>query len=68
MRILREAECRAITGLSRSTRYRLERSGLFPRRCQLSKNSIGWFEKDVRDWLYSRLPSDDRPCRLDRLE
>lgn len=30
-RIVREAECRRITGLARTTRWKLERTGQFPR-------------------------------------
>jgi prophage regulatory protein len=54
MRMIREAECRATTGLSRSTRYRLERCGAFPRRRRLGKNSVGWPDDEVQAWLHSR--------------
>jgi prophage regulatory protein len=47
VRIIREAECRALTGLSRSTRYRLERCCLFPKRRLLSECAVGWFEAEV---------------------
>lgn len=53
-RILREAEVRRLTGLSRVTRWRLERDGRFPRRVQLSTNAVGWFENEIREFLLSR--------------
>ena len=53
-RIVREPECRLITGLSRTTRWRLERQGLFPRRLRLSANAIGWRLAEVANWLASR--------------
>lgn len=53
-RFVRERECRQLTGLSRSTRWRLERSGQFPRRCRIARNSIGWLEADIRAWVFAR--------------
>lgn len=56
-RIIREGECRVISGLSRSTRWRLERTGSFPKRRQISENAVGWLESEVRAWLESRARS-----------
>lgn len=52
--ILREPEVGRRTGLSRSTRWRLERVGKFPRRRQLGENSVGWVEAEVDSWLRER--------------
>jgi prophage regulatory protein len=43
-----------MTGLSRSTRWRLERAGRFPRRLRLSANAIGWLEEELLAWLRER--------------
>ena len=43
-RFIREAEVQRITGLSRTTRWRLEREGKFPSRRQLSENAVAWLE------------------------
>jgi prophage regulatory protein len=51
---IREPECHEITGLSRSTRWRLERSGKFPRRRALSPGTIGWRRSELMAWLRSR--------------
>ncbi|MDP2595142.1 AlpA family phage regulatory protein [Alteromonas stellipolaris] len=40
--------------LSRSTIWRLEKSGQFPKRVRLGQNSIGWLKGDVDIWLESR--------------
>lgn len=40
--------------LSRTTIWRLERSGLFPKRIQLTANRIGWDVEDVQRWIASR--------------
>jgi predicted DNA-binding transcriptional regulator AlpA len=53
-RIIREEERRMVTGLSRTTWWRLERNGLAPRRRKLSANSVGWLESELRAWMTSK--------------
>ena len=53
-RVIREAECKRLSGLSRTTRWRLERSGKFPKRRQLSDNAVGWLWSEVLAWRGSR--------------
>jgi prophage regulatory protein len=53
-RFIREAEVQRITGLSRTTRWRLEREGKFPSRRQLSENAVAWLESEIRAWCTSR--------------
>jgi prophage regulatory protein len=52
--IIREPECRRRTGLSRSTRWRLERRGQFPRRRQLSPGCSGWIASEIAAWIAGR--------------
>lgn len=54
MNVLRERRVVAITGLSRSTLWRLERRGDFPKRMKLSVASVGWPEREVLDWVQRR--------------
>lgn len=54
MKILRIPELTKLTGLSRVTLWRLERDGNFPRRVQLSQNTVGWKASEVDEWLESR--------------
>lgn len=42
------------TGLSRSTIWRLERVGAFPRHRRLSANAVGWVEEEIDGWMLSR--------------
>ncbi len=56
-RFLREAEVRRITGLSRTTRWRLERANVFPNRRFISSNAVGWLESEVQEWLRTRAGS-----------
>jgi prophage regulatory protein len=53
-RFLREHECRRLTGLSRSTRWRLERQRHFPKRRRMSQRTVGWLESELREWLVDR--------------
>jgi len=53
-KIAREPECRQRTGLSRSTRWRLERTGLFPRKRRISPNCCGWIESEIEAWIADR--------------
>jgi prophage regulatory protein len=48
------------TGLSRMTIYRLENRGEFPRRKQLSPNSVGWLESEVDEWIATRRSTKSR--------
>jgi prophage regulatory protein len=52
--IIREPECRRITGLSRSTRWRLERAGNFPRRRKISPGATGWLASEIAAWVAER--------------
>ena len=51
MPILRTNEVSRITGLSRTTLWRLERKGAFPRRIRLGANSVGWRDDEVQEWI-----------------
>lgn len=53
-RVVREEECKQITGLSRTRRYELEQLGEFPRRRKLSKRACGWILSELMTWLESR--------------
>jgi prophage regulatory protein len=54
MRILREPEVYRRTGISRVTRWRWERDGMFPRRVRLGRNIVGWREHEIQEWIESR--------------
>src|SRR5580704_10237094 len=54
-RLLRFPAVRERTGLSRSTVWRLERSGHFPRHRQISLNAVAWSEKEIVDWIEAKI-------------
>ena len=53
-RFLREPEVLERTGLSRPTRWRLERLGRFPKRRKIGLAAVGWVDAEVEDWIQSR--------------
>ena len=53
-RIVGEAECAGLTDLSRTTRWRLMRHGLFPAKVSLSPNRKGWRLSAILEWLDAR--------------
>lgn len=53
-RFIGEAEIKKITSLSRSTRWRLERSGGFPKKRRISPNRVAWLESEILDWIEAR--------------
>ncbi len=50
-RFMREPEVRRITGLSRTTRWRLERAGKFPRKRQISENVRANLASEIMTWV-----------------
>jgi prophage regulatory protein len=51
----------ALTRLSKSTIYKLEREGHFPRRTMLTHRASAWFEDEVHQWLRDRRDNRDLP-------
>ena len=54
MRVLRLPEVSHATGLSRSTIYRLMRSGTFPQSVALTARTVGWRIDEVEAWILAR--------------
>src|SRR5262245_24267789 len=64
MHILRTVDVTRLTGLSRTTLWRMERQGKFPARIRLSLNSVGWRDEEVRHWVETRPRGMTLPDRL----
>jgi prophage regulatory protein len=61
-RLLRFPAVRERTGLSRSTIWRLERRGEFPRHHRISPNVVAWVEQDVAEWIEGRTKAVHGSC------
>lgn len=59
MRILRPAEAWRRTGLSRSSAYRLEAAGLYPRRVKITKHASGYIAGEIEGWIEARMNERD---------
>lgn len=55
-RILRAAEVMKLIGVSRTTLWRMERAGEFPKRRSISGAAVGWREDEVQDWIETLRP------------
>lgn len=53
-RMIRSKELVKLTGLSRSSLWRLEKVNCFPPRRKLSTGTVGWSLKEVEEWIASR--------------
>ena len=54
MQIYRIKDVIKVTGLSRSTIYRLMEQGKFPKPIKLSQRIIGFLEEDIDQWIQER--------------
>ena len=59
--ILREPEVKRVTGLSKSTRWRLERKGQFPQKIQLAARATGWRAEEIIEWCRLREAAENKP-------
>ena len=55
LKLLRFDDVQERTGLSRSTIWRLEHRGVFPKRIQVSVNVVAWLEDEVVAWIQARI-------------
>lgn len=59
--ILRLPAVKLKTQLSRSTIYRLEAEGKFPRRVRLGENATGWYAHEIDEYLANLPRVSDTP-------
>jgi prophage regulatory protein len=57
-RLVRFPVVRQRTGLSRSTIWRMERRGEFPRHHRISSNVVAWLEEEVSGWIRARVAGE----------
>lgn len=58
-RIVRPREAWRKTGVSRSTGYRLEAEGRFPKRVKISEHASGYIEAELDDWIDALIAERD---------
>jgi prophage regulatory protein len=52
-----------ITGLARSTIYKLMAEGQFPGSRKITQRSVAWSSADIAQWIESRAPSRSQVLR-----
>jgi prophage regulatory protein len=62
-RILPFKEVKSLTGLSRSTLWKLEKDGKFPSRRTLTSNRVGWLESEIIDWINNCPPFESNQIK-----
>ena len=60
-----EEVCQAVS-LSRTSIWRLEAQGEFPRRRQVSAQRVGWLRSEVTEWVESRPHAQGHPEMAER--
>lgn len=53
--IVRLPKVRELTGLSRSSIYRMIQDGTFPEQILLGGRAVGWIEAEIYDWISARI-------------
>lgn len=53
-RLIRRQEVEKLTGLSRSSIYRLIKQKLFPQQVRIGPRAVAWWLSEIRDYLASR--------------
>lgn len=54
LRILRLPDVTRATGLARSTIWRLQGEGRFPKARRLSPRAVGWVAEEIEEWISTR--------------
>ncbi len=54
LKLLNQKQIVDLVGLSRTTIWRLERAGQFPRRLKVSRKAVRWIQAEIVDWINSR--------------
>ena len=60
-RLLRRSSVEEITGLSKSTIYRLVAQGLFPRPILIGSRAVAWPQSAIVQWIDERMAEALRP-------
>ncbi|ELU9454140.1 AlpA family phage regulatory protein [Salmonella enterica] len=58
-RMVREPECKWLTGVSRRVMLDMEKQGNFPKRLHLGPRSIGWHLSEIQAWIKGEWKPED---------
>jgi prophage regulatory protein len=66
--VWREPKVKEESGLSKSTRWRLEKAGEFPKKIQLGPRAVGWRAEEIIEWVKARGEAKSAPIGRHRAE
>ena len=61
LKMLRLPEVEAATGYSRTTIWRREQAGEFPKRRRIGPHLVGWRSDEIEEWIKDRPVADAEP-------
>lgn len=59
--VWRDPRVKEESGLSKSTRWRLEKAGEFPKKIQLGPRAVGWRAEEIIEWVKARGEAKSAP-------
>lgn len=60
MQVLRLRDVIKMTGLSRSTLYKLIIKGQFPKQIHLTPRTSGWLSSEIEEWISEKAEGSER--------
>lgn len=66
--ILRLKKVREVSGLSRSSIYRLAALGLFPAPIKIGVSAVGWKSADIETWLKEREDASRKTTKVEVMQ
>ncbi|ENM3902030.1 AlpA family transcriptional regulator [Vibrio cholerae] len=64
MKVIRLKEVIELTGLSKSSIYRMASDDKFPKPLNLGARSVGWIESEVTQWLAEKLGARNQQKKI----
>ncbi|HGY0709346.1 AlpA family transcriptional regulator [Vibrio cholerae] len=64
MKVIRLKEVIELTGLSKSSIYRMASDDKFPKPLSLGARSVGWIESEVTHWLAEKLGARNQQKKI----
>ena len=63
LKMLRLPEVEAATGYSRTTIWRREQAGEFPKRRRIGPHLVGWRSDEIEEWIKARPVATGEPSQ-----
>lgn len=68
LRLMRRRAVEEMTGLSRSSIYKMMDEGVFPAQVHLGPMTVAWVEAEILAWIEARIAARDRTPQQEHAE